>query len=303
MYGMKLIAAVLMVLAAARGIAEEHPHGDGEKWGQVEFATSCDEAAHEEFNRAVALLHSFEFDRAIEGFNAVLREDPTCAIAYWGIALSDWSNPFAPGIKDTGQLKLGRENTERGKRLSAKTERERAYLAAVSKLDGDYESRPQRARLLAYRDAMGDVAAKYPEDQEAQIFYALALAVAEDPGDKTYTDRLKAGAISRNCRSGSRSIPVWRIILSMRTTCRRWRGGRSSRRDVTRKLPPMPLTRCTCHRIRLRDWGTGRSRLTATWQPQRLRGARVKRQKSYMPATTRLTPTCKLRRMRRQPGS
>ena len=81
------------------------------------------------------------------------------------------------------------------RQLGAKTDRERAYLEAVSKLYGDFESTPQQARLLAYRDAMGDVAAQYPEDHEAQIFYALALAVAEDPGDKTYADRLKAGAI------------------------------------------------------------------------------------------------------------
>jgi hypothetical protein len=92
-------------------------------------------------------------------------------------------------------LQLGRENAERGRSLGAKTERERAYLAAVGKLYRDFESTPQQARLLAYRDAMGDVAAKYPDDHEAQIFYALALAVAEDPADKTYTDRLKAGAI------------------------------------------------------------------------------------------------------------
>src|ERR1019366_6772782 len=100
-----------------------------------------------------------------------------------------------PGIKNTGQLQLGRENTERGKSQGAKTDRERAYLAAVGKLYGDFESTPQQVRLLAYRDAMGNVAAKYPEDHEAQIFYALALAAAEDPGDKTYADRLKAGTI------------------------------------------------------------------------------------------------------------
>ena len=195
MHGKKLIAAVLLVLIAASGMAQEHQHGNGEKLGQVHFATSCNEPAQSDFNRAVALLHSFQFSRAIEGFNAVLREDPTCAIAYWGIALSDWSNPFAPGQKDKGQLQLGQQSAERGKELGAKTDRERAYLAAVGKLYGDFESTPQQVRLLAYRDAMGNVAAKYPEDHEAQIFYALALAVAADPGDKTYADRLKAGAI------------------------------------------------------------------------------------------------------------
>src|ERR1017187_1663131 len=195
MFGMKLFAAVLLVFVAARGMTQEHEHANGEKLGEVHFATSCNEVAQREFNRAVALLHSFQFSRAVEGFSAVLGEDPTCAIAYWGIALSDWSNPFAPGIKNTGQLQLGRENAERGKSQGAKTDRERAYRAAVGKLYSDCENTPQQARLLTYRDAMGDVAAKYPDDHEAQIFYALALAVAEDPADKTYADRLKAGTI------------------------------------------------------------------------------------------------------------
>jgi len=190
----KLLAAILLVVAA-RSTAQEHQHGTSEKLGAVHFATSCNDVAQKDMNRAVALLHSFQFNRAIEGFNAVLGEDATCAIAYWGIALSDWSNPFAPGQKDQNQLQLGRQSAERGKELGAKTERERAYLAAVGKLYGDFESTPQQVRLRAYRDAMGDVSAKYPEDHEAQIFYALALAVAEDPGDKSYTDRLKAGAI------------------------------------------------------------------------------------------------------------
>jgi hypothetical protein len=190
----RVIAGFLLTLAASC-LAQEHPHRDSEKLGTVQFATSCNEAAQKDFNRAVALLHSFQFSRAIEGFNAVLGEDTTCGIAYWGIALSDWSNPFAPGMKDKSQLQAGHESAERGKTVGAKTERERAYLAAVDKLYGHYESTPQRSRLIAYRDAIGEVAAKYPEDHEAQIFYALAIAASEDPADKMYAGRLKAGAI------------------------------------------------------------------------------------------------------------
>jgi tetratricopeptide (TPR) repeat protein len=191
----KLIAAVLLTLGASRSIAQEHQHGNGEKLGAVHFSTSCNEVAQKEFNRAVALLHSFQFSRAIEGFNTALGEDTTCAVAYWGIALSDWSNPFAVGMKDRGQLQLGRESAARGRIMGAKTERERAYIAAVGKLYSDFERTPQQARWLAYRDAMWDVAVKYPEDHEALIFYALALAASEDPTDKTYAGRLKAGAI------------------------------------------------------------------------------------------------------------
>ncbi len=195
MVRVKLVAAILLSLVTRGSMAQEHQHANGEKLGTVHFATSCNEGAQTEFNRAVALLHSFQFSRAIAGFNVALEKDATCGIAYWGIALSDWSNPFAPGAKDKSQLQAGRESAERGKTVGAKTERERAYVAAVGKLYRDYESAPQQARLIAYRDAMQGVAAKYPEDHEAQIFYALAIAASEDPADKTYAGRLKAGAI------------------------------------------------------------------------------------------------------------
>src|SRR6202162_813124 len=101
----RLLAGFLLVLAVSC-VAQEHQHGKDEKLGLVHFATSCNEAAQKEFNRAVALLHSFQFSRAIEGFNAVLREDSTCGIAYWGIALSDWSNPFAAGMEDKSPVEV-----------------------------------------------------------------------------------------------------------------------------------------------------------------------------------------------------
>jgi tetratricopeptide (TPR) repeat protein len=196
MIRVKSIAVILLTLLASSGRAQQHQHAvDGEKLGTVYFATSCKEQAQEEFNRAVALLHSFQFSRAIDGFNAVLTQDSSCGIAYWGIALSDWTNPFAMGVKEKSQLQAGRDNAERGKSVGAKTERERAYIAAVGKLYNDFESTQQQTRLIAYRDAMEEVAAKYPHDHEAQIFYALAVAASEDPADKTYAGRLKAGAI------------------------------------------------------------------------------------------------------------
>jgi hypothetical protein len=185
-----------MTLMASNGRAQEHQHeANGEKLGTVHFATSCNQGAQKEFNRAVALLHSFQFSRAIEGFGLALADDATCGIAYWGIALSDWSNPFAPGAKDQSQLQEGRQNAERGKTVGAKTGRERAYITAVGRLYNHFESTPQQTRLIAYRDAMEQVAAKYPNDHEAQIFYALAVAASEDPEEKTYAGRLKAGAI------------------------------------------------------------------------------------------------------------
>src|SRR5262249_9052080 len=195
MFARSVFAGCVAVLLAAGGVAQEHQHRKSERLGAVHFATSCNAEAQMEFDRAVALLHSFQFNHAIQGFNTTLKTDPTCGIAHWGIALSQWSNPFAAGMKDKSQLQAGRESAERGKMASAKTERERAYIVAVANLYSNFEGTPQQARLLAYRDAMEGVAAKYPDDREAQIFYALALAAAEEPTDKTYAARLKAGAI------------------------------------------------------------------------------------------------------------
>lgn len=189
----QVILCCVLVLRAV-GFGQDHAHSV-EKLGTVHFVTSCNQAAQLEFDRAVALLHSFEFSRAIAGFRSALDKDGTCGISYWGIALSQWSNPFAPGAKDKSQLQAGRASADLGLNSTVKTERERAYIGAVSALYKDFENTPQRVRLIAYRDAMEKVAAKYPEDHEAQIFYALSIAASEDPADKTYAGRLKAGAI------------------------------------------------------------------------------------------------------------
>ena len=191
----RIFGACVLILATGSGIAQEHQHAAGEKLGTVHLTTSCTPAAQKQFDRAVALLHSFQFSHAIDGFNTALKADSSCAMAYWGIALSHWSNPFATGLKATSQLQDGRQAAEQGWAIGARTERERAYIAAVSKLYADFEKTPQQVRLSAYRDAMAEMAAHYPQDHEASIFYALALAASEEPTDKTYASRLKAGAI------------------------------------------------------------------------------------------------------------
>jgi len=193
---LQLISALALLLAAGNTVAQEHEHSaSAEKLGTVHFTTSCDAAAQEQFDRAVALLHSFQFSRAIDGFNSTLKRESSCAMAYWGIALCKWSNPFAAGLKATSQLQEGKLAAEQGLAVGAKTDREREYITAVSKLFADFEKTPQQTRMLSYRDAMADVAAHYPQDHEASIFYALALAASEEPTDKSYASRLKAGAI------------------------------------------------------------------------------------------------------------
>ena len=190
------LAVGLVLTFAIAANAQDHNHAtSAEKLGSVSFATSCNAAAQFPFNRAVALLHSFEYQQAIDGFGATLAADRSCAMAEWGIALSRWSNPFAAGIRPAPLLQQGRAAVDRARAIGAKTERERAYIDAVSLLYDRFDSIDQAGRVRAYRDAMSKVAAAYPNDSEASIFHALSVAVAASPADTTFADQLKAGAI------------------------------------------------------------------------------------------------------------
>ena len=174
---------------------EQHQHPPGGKLGTVHFQTSCNAAAQTEFDRAMAYMHSFEFGPAIAGFSATLKADASCAIATWGLAMARWTNPFVATIRPPAQVQQGLDAIRQGEQIGAKSERERAYLAAAAKLYIDGATVDQRTRLLAYEKAMSELAAKYPDDREATIFWALSLAASALPTDKTYTNQLKAGAI------------------------------------------------------------------------------------------------------------
>lgn len=187
-----LLAAVLPGPIAAQG----HPHSAGDGLGTVHFATSCRPSVAPQFNRAVALLHSFEFGAAIHGFESVLAADSTCAMAHWGVALARWSNPMSPGIRAPALLAQGRTAADAAARLAAGgTERERGYIDAVARLYGDHEHVDQPTRVAAYERAMADLAARQSGDQEAKIFHAIALVAAAPPTDKTYAMQREAGAI------------------------------------------------------------------------------------------------------------
>jgi tetratricopeptide (TPR) repeat protein len=173
----------------------QHDHPTAGKLGSVHFQTSCTAAAQAPFDHAMALLHSFEFGPAIDGFNATLAADPSCGIAWWGIAMSRWGNPFGAGLRQGPQLAQGLDAARRAQQVGAKTERERGFVGAVSTLYTNYETLDQRTRQVAYCDAMAKVASSYPDDHEATIFYALSLVASAPPTDKTYANQLKAGAM------------------------------------------------------------------------------------------------------------
>jgi hypothetical protein len=192
-------AAVLLTLPAFALYSQEHAHPQGgptEKLGTVHFATSCSPRVAPQFNRAVALLHSFEFGASIQAFNEVLATDSTCAMAHWGIALSRWTNPMAAGNKPVALLRQGKQSVEAAMRLGARaSERERGYIDAVSRLYDDFEHKDQRTRIVAYERAMNELVMRQPADTEAMIFYAISLAASAPPTDKTYANQLKAGGI------------------------------------------------------------------------------------------------------------
>lgn len=188
---MRVPLAAVAVLLIPHGWAPSPSH---QQIGTVRFPVSCTVTAQPHFNRAVALLHSFAFSQAVEAFTGVLRIDPQCAMAYWGLGLSAWGNPFLAANKLPAQIQNGLEAVTRARRIGAPTERERRYLDAVAHLYEHADSVDQRTRLLAYRDAMADLAAREPADTEAAIFHALALAASADPADKTYASQLAAGA-------------------------------------------------------------------------------------------------------------
>ncbi|HTM30245.1 MAG TPA: hypothetical protein VL263_03020 [Vicinamibacterales bacterium] len=194
MIRISFVSFVLVVSVALPGKAQQHVHPQSERLGTVHFATSCTETAQPQFDRAVALLHSFEFGAAIKAFDDTLTGDPSCAMTQWGIALSRWGNPFAVGVRPAAQLQQGRAAVERARSIGAKTERERAYIEAIAELY-DQPDRPQQARMEGYRDAMGQLSQRYRDDTEAAIFFALSLTAAEDLNDKTYASRLRAVAI------------------------------------------------------------------------------------------------------------
>src|SRR3954447_24380410 len=183
-----LIASAIALVSVAAAWANE------ERLGEVNFPISCSPAAQQQFNRAVAMQHSFFFPETVKAFTAIAHSEPTCAMAYWGIAISQRPNPLV-GPFPGDVLKRGWDAIEKARAVAQKTERESAWIEALAAYYLDYASVPQQKRTANYEAAMAQLLARYPDDAEAAIFYALALNEAADPADKTYAKQLKAADI------------------------------------------------------------------------------------------------------------
>jgi hypothetical protein len=187
------LAVLLLPLTPSAQEMDQHKHEMGEKLGRVNFSVSCNSAAQQQFNRAVALLHSFWYEEAAKGFVEVTKTDPKCGMGYWGIAMSFyhpvWAAPAA------AELQTGSAAVQQANLVGARTPRERDYIATIETFYKDAEKFDHRTRALAYEKAMEQLHLRYPKDDEAAVFYALALLGTALPTDKTYANQKRAGDI------------------------------------------------------------------------------------------------------------
>src|SRR5215510_8202512 len=189
----RYFAVALIVLLLAGGPAA-FAH-DGEKLGAVHFPVSCAPAVQADFERAVALLHSFWYEEALKAFTGVTAADATCAMGYWGIAMSVYYPLWQPPSQ--AMLAKGTAALDKTRRLTA-TPREKDYIGAIETYYRDNDKLDHRTRAAAYEKAMEQLSRRYPDDREAAVFYALALNATAAPTDKTYANQLKAGSFFLN---------------------------------------------------------------------------------------------------------
>jgi len=195
-------AFALSLLAVAAAAAAQSPASmpmtmtaapaPGERLGAVNFAVSCAQPTQAQFSRGVALLHDFWYLEARPQFERIAKDDPSCAMAHWGIAMSVfhqiWDRP------DDGAMKFGWAEIQKAQSLPANTPRERDYIAALA-IFFKPGNQDFMARISAYSAAMGTLYRKYPDDVDAGAFYALSLLASEAPDDTSLRHEHEAMAV------------------------------------------------------------------------------------------------------------
>lgn len=187
----RLFFVLAFFFPALLAAQEEHNHPAPEKLGTVSFPTSCKPATQPEFNRAVALLHSFAYAAAEEAFRSVAEQDPQCAMAHWGTGMTRfhqlWEPPLSPANVSAAQKEL-----KQAEMLRAASERERGFIRALSLVCKDASTVPYSTRASDYEIAMRNLAAANRNDVEAQVFYALALLANASPFDREHRKQKQA---------------------------------------------------------------------------------------------------------------
>ena len=189
-----LVASICQPPHLSAQESHAHQHDSSEKLGRVNFSVSCTPAAQKQFNRAVAWLHSFEYEEAEKAFAQVAAADPHCGMAHWGVAMSNYHPLWAPPT--AAEMQKGLKAVEQARAASLPTQRERDYVAAIGLFYKNADTLDHRARASAYGEAMKQLSQRYPSDGEAEVFYALALiAKGLGSGDKTYASEKEAARI------------------------------------------------------------------------------------------------------------
>jgi tetratricopeptide (TPR) repeat protein len=185
------VVVVCVLLVSARGVwaDESHQHELTEQQvGSVHFANSCAKDVQPAFQRAVALLHSFQYEQARAAFQGISKQDPTCAMAQWGIAMSHYH-----GLWENGDTAAGREAIAKAQAIAGKppnTPRERAYIDALAEIYRD-DGNDSYTHGQALERRMSELQASYPDDSEAAIFHALTLDIIAPKTDKTFANQRK----------------------------------------------------------------------------------------------------------------
>src|SRR5437667_1814189 len=188
--GRTLFAAGLITAALASGAIGQQD----EKLGKVVFPISCDPTVQAEFDRGVAMLHSYWFLKARRTFEGILQQDPTCAMAHWGVAMDYLGNTLAT-TPTRAEAQAAWDALEKARAIGAKTQRERDWIETLSAYFRDHDKVAVNARLAAYNAAMEQMAQSYPDDYEVQAFYALTLQASAPKSDLTYANQIKSAAL------------------------------------------------------------------------------------------------------------
>jgi hypothetical protein len=190
-----LFGACVPLLCEPALAQDEHAgHSADEHVGSVHIPISCSQGAQLHFDRALAILHSFFYPETVKAFSAIAQAEPSCAMAYWGVAISQRPNPLVPPFSHEA-LQAGWIAIEKARSARAPTQYERDWIEALSRFFENYDTLDQKTRSAKYESAMAKLHERYPQDTEVAVFYALALNEAVDLADKSYSRQLKAAAI------------------------------------------------------------------------------------------------------------
>ena len=173
--------ALVLVLVAITGPALAQ-----DKLGKVTFPTSCDAKVQSQFERGVAMLHSYWFTEARKVFDAVIQQDPKCAMGYWGLAVNYLGNSlaFPPPPKDAVAAS---EALDKGRAAGAKTQRERDWIEAIGVYYRDHDKVPVNTRLAAYTQAMEQMTQRYRSGSPSQITSRRCCCISDQSPGRALT--------------------------------------------------------------------------------------------------------------------